>query len=230
MLYGRPVGRKSTRQADRWDAREIHGHRELGAAAGPRPTTPCGYSGSGPTWIACVIGHAGSPPEGPAIASTDSSTSVNAAVNVARRARAAASRWGDTPAPSARNSRMYGPYSLARDGYRAGMGGHDFCTAEGEPRIDDSARVGHPDVDDLRPVILRQLQRRRDCRRLAAVDPLQRVVSIDAKARALKPTLEFLERASGAGATSDVGSAGSRPAIASSTMATSATLRAIGPT
>ena len=82
-----------------------------GSRGGPRLV----ISGSGPTWIACVIGHAGSPPAGPAIASTDSSTANARRTPCASlpRRRQLLRRYLRA---AARNSRMYGPYSLARAG------------------------------------------------------------------------------------------------------------------
>src|SRR6187549_4126870 len=86
--------------------------------------------------MAWVIGQAGSPPEGPAIASTDSRTAVNLAVNASRRSRAAVNCCGVTRAPLARNSRMYGPYSLARDGYVDA-----WAAAISDPQIADQISI-----------------------------------------------------------------------------------------
>src|SRR3569833_419684 len=115
MLYGRPPGENP------------HGRQLAGTPAwflgfvilalrGAALDHASWYAGSGPTWISCVMRHAGSPPAGPAITSTESSSLLNCAVNTARFSRAAASCCGVTCAPIARNSRMYGPYSFARDG------------------------------------------------------------------------------------------------------------------
>src|SRR5688500_7751488 len=82
MLYGRPSDEKP-------DGTQIAGTpaRSMGivnsALRGCAADHALWYSGSDPTWSACVMGHAGSPPAGPATASTDSSTAVNCVVSAA---------------------------------------------------------------------------------------------------------------------------------------------------
>ena len=65
--------------------------------------------------------------------------------------------------------------------------------------------------------------------RVAVINPVQRVLPVDADPHATNALFE-IPNAFGGGASSDVASLGSRPAIASNMMATSPTVRAIGPT
>src|SRR5512144_854207 len=100
MLYGSPSGEKP-------DGRQMAGTpaRSIGmvnsALRGAAADQALWYSANGPTWIAWVIGHAGSPPAGPASASIDSSTALNCTVNCARLLRAAATCSGVMRAPAA---------------------------------------------------------------------------------------------------------------------------------
>jgi hypothetical protein len=104
MLYGKP-------SAEKPHGTQIAGTpaRSIGmvnsALRGAAALHAWWYGPIEPTWRAWVIGHAGSPPAGPATTSTLSSKAENSAVRAARLRPAAASWSGVTRAPMARNSR-----------------------------------------------------------------------------------------------------------------------------
>src|SRR4249919_3153666 len=102
MLYGRPSDEKPHgTQVDGTPARSIGIVNS--ALRGCAADHALWYSGSDPTWSAYVMGHAGSPPAGPATASTDSSafsfsrfrksSSVSSAVFTSNRSPCEAYRW-----------------------------------------------------------------------------------------------------------------------------------------